>query len=455
MLKQLLFLLTASLLYTSQTRAQAFEPGLLVRSTGDTLRGEIENGFWTEPPAFIRYRSTPDSPSQLFQPRQLRAVSFTGGRYFRYEALPIDYAAETRLDYLSRGYVPAVRPDSVLAEVIVSGEASLLRVATPGTVHYLLRRSSRDWLDLSAHKYLHESADGAMIVFDANNYLGQLSVYFGDCPAAAEAAKTLPFTLAGLTRVVQVYNQGCSAAKQPGRSWLVQAAPRRRLSVQGGLVAGGRYNHVASTLNLDEYEFLDSQLHPMGGLFAEIFLPGRTTSIYGELTASRFQGRQRLYSIAMYNGLGTGPISYSFSYTDYAAWLGEARIGIRNYAPLRHNQQLVLGLSYGLDKVFRPQFSTVTTGSNSSPTVILPAPAGFTANDLWFAPQTLLPALTVGWRAQYLTLTLDGQRCLDDRVFDNSIGGIMMGSAWSARLTASYRLGRNPDVAKLSTPAKP
>ena len=62
MLKSLLLLLTASLFCSLQTRAQTFEPGLLVRSNGDTLRGEIENGFWKELLAFIRYRSTPNSP---------------------------------------------------------------------------------------------------------------------------------------------------------------------------------------------------------------------------------------------------------------------------------------------------------------------------------------------------------------------------------------------------------
>ena len=63
MLNPLLLLLTASLFGSLQTRAQAFEPGLLMRSNDDTRRGGIENGFWTEPPAFIRYRSAPNSLS--------------------------------------------------------------------------------------------------------------------------------------------------------------------------------------------------------------------------------------------------------------------------------------------------------------------------------------------------------------------------------------------------------
>ena len=183
MLKQLLFLLTASLLYTSQTRAQAFEPGLLVRSTGDTLRGEIENGFWTEPPAFIRYRSTPDSPSQLFQPRQLRAVSFTNGRYFRYEALPIDHAAGTRLDRLPERSFTNVQIDSVLADVLVEGPVTLFRVGEPGTTHYLLSGRGQPVLDMSARRFFSRTTSGHESVVDGNNYRNQLALYFGDCPA--------------------------------------------------------------------------------------------------------------------------------------------------------------------------------------------------------------------------------------------------------------------------------
>ena len=132
---RLLFALPALLLASFLSHAQAYEPGLLVRSTGDTLRGEIENSFWVEPPAFIRFRAAPGSTSQLFQPRQLRAVSFSGGRYFRYEALSIDHAAETRLDVLPRENHPDIRTDSLLAEVLLAGPATVLRVVLPSSTH--------------------------------------------------------------------------------------------------------------------------------------------------------------------------------------------------------------------------------------------------------------------------------------------------------------------------------
>ncbi|MEJ7662613.1 MAG: hypothetical protein WKG07_25140 [Hymenobacter sp.] len=130
-----------------------------MRSTGDTLRGEIENDFWEQPPTFIRFRRTADSPSELLKPRQLRAVSFTGGRYFRYEVLLLDRAAETRLPDIQRGNFVDMQPDSVLAEVLLTGPVELLRVARPGAVHFEVRRpASRHCASASASTWARTTA---------------------------------------------------------------------------------------------------------------------------------------------------------------------------------------------------------------------------------------------------------------------------------------------------------
>ncbi len=188
----------------------------MVRSSGDTLRGEIENRFWVEPPAFIRFRSTLGGPEQLFQPRQLRTVSFTDGRYFHYLVLSLDHGAETRLDLLPRNNATDVRTDSVLAEVLVDGVAKLLRVVLPGAAHYLVQRPSQPVLDLSERHYLSNGLRARLV--NGNNSRGQLGVYFGDCPAAHDAALKAVFTAEGLTAVVQAYNTTCSATKRTGRT---------------------------------------------------------------------------------------------------------------------------------------------------------------------------------------------------------------------------------------------
>ena len=61
-----------------------------------------------------------------------------------------------------------------------------------------------------------------------------------------------------------------------------------------------------------------------------------------------------------------------------------------------------------------------------------------------------MPWLALGWRARRVTLSLDGQY-----YFAPKEQTVLIGSNYSVRLGLGYRLGRNPDVAKLSAPAKP
>ena len=170
MLLRLLCLAVFCLGGPAQLLAQTYEPGYLVRSTGDTLRGEIENEFWEQPPTFIRFRAAAGSPSELLKPRQLRAVSFINGRYFRHEVLLLDHAAETRLQDLVRGNAVAMQSDTLLAEVLLTGPVELLRVALPGAVHYEVRRPGQPPLRLSERQYLGENDRGGWSVMDGNNY---------------------------------------------------------------------------------------------------------------------------------------------------------------------------------------------------------------------------------------------------------------------------------------------
>ena len=422
---RLLFALPALLLASALAHAQTFEPGMLVRANGDTLRGEIENSFWAEAPEFIRFRPAPGSASQLFQPRQLRAVSFTGGRYFRYEALPINHAAEVQLNRLPHGYTTDIRTDSLLAEVLLEGPAGLLRTTYEDIAHYFIRRTGQPYLELSERKYLRTSASSHSEIVNGNNYQSQLELYFGDCPAARTAAAKAPFTVQGVAAVVQAYNNACAPAT-PGRSWLAQATPRRRLALQGGLLAGLRYNYFrnGSEILPETLPCTDCHPRPFAGLYAELLQPGRTKAFYGELSLSRFSSQHWEY-------FQTGPL-ISYYVINYQAWLMSARFGMRFFFPLPHERQVLLSLTYELSQALRP----VITSSTGDP-VLLPA------DQLGFGLPTLLPSLGLGWRARRCTLHLDGQ------LYTNRNGeGLftrLVGTNFVARASIAYRLGRNPD----------
>jgi hypothetical protein len=431
MLPRLFYLLSTLLFFTNQLRAQVYEPGFLVRSNGDTLRGEIENGFWVEPPTFIRYRPTNASASELFQAHQLRAISFTNGRYFRHEAIALDQAAETRLDRMVHGNYVHMRTDSVLAEVLLTGPIELVRVVQPGATHYEVRRPDRPPLSLSERKYLSEMPNGAWVVTDGNNYRNELVLYFIDCPAASSAAQAAPFTAAGLVEVAQAYASTCTPSQQPARSWLTQAVPRRRSAFQAGLLAGVRYNYINSPSTMLTETSIGHQLLPFGGLYAEVLQPSRITAFYGELSISSFRN-QSMQSLG-YDNQG----NYQYAPYDYRGMLGTARIGVRFYVPLEHDRQLVLGLGFEHNKVW----GLTTTGFNVSANGYSYVP--YSDND-YYPPPTLLPNLTVGWRQQRFTISLDAQ-LYHASTDSGDFSHLFFGTNWATRLGLSYRLGRNPD----------
>lgn len=416
MLLRLLCLLPVFILCTFCGLGQAFEPGFLVKSNGDTLRGEIENGFWNEPPTLIRYRAAATSAAQLFRPRQLQTVSFTGGRYFRYETLPVDHAAETQLQMLSRGYRVNIQTDSILAEVLVDGSATLFRVGTHGSTHFLIRSPGQPVLDLAERSYLRQSGNSGWLVTDGNNYCGQLQLFFRDCPSAARAAQQAPFTAAGLAAVVQAYNQTCSTARSVGLDRIPVAVPRRQVAFQGGVLAGVRYNGIPAE---PSNNCLDCVIRPNAGLYAEVLLPGRRTAFYGELSVGTIGNKGRYVTETTFDSQ-SNPIN-TYSCYEYRALIGAARLGIRYFFPLPKEQQLLIGFNYEQSTFWNVRKTlSLPIGRSTGPDFLVPR-------------VILLPIVELGWRAKRLTVTTDAYY----------FAGIAV-----VRGSVAYRLSRNKDTAR-------
>ena len=454
MLARLIFLLTGFLLFAFNIFAQSFEPGLLVRSNGDTLRGEIENGFWAEPPTVVRFRRSTESSVEVFKPRQLRSFYLTNGRYFRYEALPIDHAAENRLSFIHRGNATNIHIDSLLAEVLVEGPVTLLRVGRLSGAHLLLLGPDQPVLDLSAQQYLRQMPSGGWERTDGNNYRGLLGMYFTKCPMAFTVIQTAPFTPEGLAAVVQAYNQTCSPLLRPGRSWVTQAVARRRMALQGGVLGGLRYSRmerITAPIGLATGECVDCQPRPYAGFYAELLQPNRTSALYGELSLSTFTGAG---TTSVYQSGPTVLTDYHFR-----AWLGTARFGIRHFFRLPRERQLVLGLGYELNHVLNPTIASISGPPSSSD------------YEVGYAHPTFFPNVALGWRANRFTVSIDGQMYSDSREARRSakvinsggsgiggapgdfFSGVFFGTNFAARLGVAYRLGRKPDETKATAAA--
>lgn len=278
-----------------QASAQVFEPGYLVLSRGDTLRGEVENAFWTDPPKTVRFRRNASGPLVAYRAAQLRAVQLTSGRLLRHELLPIDYSAVQRTNQASYGYVIRQQPDSVLADVLVEGPASLLSVVWNQTHHYFVRREGKPYLEMTERRYIDNYGPQVRAV-DGNNYRGQLEIYFGDCAPALEVSRRAQFVATDLAEVVQSYNLNCSASRQVGRRIEVTAPKVSRTKVQVGPMLGVGYNslrlHSITGPGLEnrplEDAQLDGQVHLQPGIFFDVLEGGRRLAVHTALFGYRF-----------------------------------------------------------------------------------------------------------------------------------------------------------------------
>ena len=300
--KYALLSLLLLLLSARTARSQVFEAGYVVLMTGDTLRGEVQNEFWEEPPTTFFLR-TGAAQATSIPAEQVRSVYVSSGRLLRREVLPIDRLAQVRTAQLTRGIPRKQRPEQILADVWVDGAASLLGVTLDGVKHFFTRREQQPYLEMAERQHLVER-NGQLFAADANDYHNQLARYFADCPAAVAAAEKASFTGPGLTRVVQSYNQNCSAARTAGRELAHDQHNRPKAAVQLGIIVGTRYNssklrgpadNANNTYNLDGFD-IDGRIHGQAGAYLDVLMPGRRLALHTALTAAPYGRRGALPS---------------------------------------------------------------------------------------------------------------------------------------------------------------
>ena len=396
-------LLLGATLAVGSAKGQAFERGYLVTTAGDTLRGEIQNRFWQAPPESVVFRPSPAVSGQEYVRRRLRTVRLEGSRYFRAEVLVVDHGARTHTGDLPSRLVVSPRTDSLLAEVLLDGPVPLLRVvADAGVSHYFVRRPGRPYLELTERKYLVE-IEGHQRIVDANNYRSQLAVYFSDCPAAVAVAEKAPFSAQGLVAVVKAFGAQCLPEKLPGADAPAPAHPTNLLAFNGGVLLGGSYNklqigrseYVGEEAPLLDGLNLDSQLHPVGGAYLDVLLPGRRWLGHSEVAMSSY-GRRGVFPLA--GGAG----SYTWHGTKLDTRLGLRCLLFRQRSKLDWFVGSGLNLNTTLSYQSSEQYGAGSSRLTASRVRVPTQAAFFGALDFVF-----LPYLEAGMRWGRLTYSVD------------------------------------------------
>ncbi|TGE09914.1 hypothetical protein [Hymenobacter fodinae] len=427
------------LLISVIAQAQTFEPGYVVLSTGDTLRGEIQNDFWEEPPSEIRFRR--GTEDLIYMAADLQSVCLSKSRLLRSALVPIDRFAQVRVDRLTRGTPKRQLLEVVLADVWVDGPASLLGITIDASKHFFVRREQQPYLEMAERLCLTER-NGRQYIADANNYHAQLLQYFGDCPSAVKMAATASFTAKDLTRVVQTYNQECSAARHLGTEAITEQVPRPKAAMLVGLTAGLRYNSLRlstspmqqPTLGNDALKGLndDGRSHLQLGTYLDLVLPGRRLALHTAVVGALY-GRRGSITLPSQYALRTGVY-------DWRGLNAAFQFGLRGLLPVAPNLRVLVGFGYEINTFWRTKSYT-----NLNPTY-------YGQEFLYGFRGTALPYMEAGFR--YKRYTFAGTvRTYETEYFthrfksstgeDLAIDYIYTPISLSAGI--SYQLNRNTD----------
>lgn len=182
--------LFVALFFSQKAQAQGrFQPGYVVLTRGDTLRGLVQAPTRSTVARGVALRKSPPATDQVFYPVvAVRAVSLTGGkRYMMRKMLPVIFHDTLRL----------------LLEPLVQGRANLYR-----TGYNLYGNAMTDAYanQLAAVYYYAEAGNNTAYptLLQEKTFRQNLASLFSECPGAP--AVKGQFSEANLVRLVQQFN---------------------------------------------------------------------------------------------------------------------------------------------------------------------------------------------------------------------------------------------------------
>lgn len=244
-----------------------FKPGSIVTSSGDSVKGTIDDQLWRRNPRTVKFRE--GSNEKIYSPGEIKAFTVTDKVAYESHRVKYDSSAEAE-SRLSSSHLPLWKDKTLFLKVLVAGKTTLYRFLEDNDrIHYFIGKDGRVE-ELVNHRFLLSGS-----VQTNRQYIDQLRAAFSDC-SAIKIGSTLRYDEPTLVRLFEKY------ALCTGTS--VATSKKEKTLVKFGVVGSIAWDQFGG------YPTYSASVGYGAGGFINFMFPGKLYkwSAYTEVTYRKF-----------------------------------------------------------------------------------------------------------------------------------------------------------------------
>ncbi len=227
LIKKVLFSLCILIMQNSFCQVN-FKSGYIIDHKGDTIRGLIDYRNWSVNPKIITFKKSAEDQKTTYSPLDIRKF---GVEDEVYEGAIVNIDKSSILpESLSKKAEIEYQPDTVFLQTLIGGEKNLFFYRDVNKKTYFFTKQGETF-DYLVYKLYEKIVNGVPSIAYNKRYIGQLTVYFQDCPKIKNEIAKTSYTQKGLISLFNEYNKCTKGENLSNES-------REKLKFELGPIAG-------------------------------------------------------------------------------------------------------------------------------------------------------------------------------------------------------------------------
>lgn len=304
--------LIVGILFTQISFAQEnYQPGVVIKNNGDTLRGFIDYRNWASNPDEINFKLNTNGHPSIFKPIDLQEFRVKDEIYVcgivQTECSPV------KAEKLNNNPQPTIKVDTTFLQTLIGGEKSLYYYKNKYEVKNFYIGQGKEF-ELLMYKRYFKLVKGKRIVNQVNKYVGQLNIYLNDCPTIGPKLTNVSYKQNSLMKLFNNYYD-CTSSELSFRK------EKDKVKADIGVLAGTSMTKIDFASAGRFYEYLTNADYSLstnfsGGTYLELILPRNQGkwSINNEILFSEYKVKGKVEDIENANSyrITSSEIGYSY-----------------------------------------------------------------------------------------------------------------------------------------------